>query len=225
MSVLEFANDPSAMAPLHIPHVKLESSAGLPTVFGDFRIHVFSARESHGEHVAVVKGDVSDLQSVPTRIHSECLTGDVLGSLRCDCGQQLEKGLRRIGRLPCGVLLYLRQEGRGIGLANKIHAYRLQEQGLDTVDANRALGFGDDERDYGVAVAMLRALGVRSVRLMTNNPDKLAQLKYYGMRVTERLEHAVAPGTHNRPYLETKANRSGHILDVTPRPGTAEWRR
>ncbi len=198
------------------PRVELASAAALPTEFGDFRIHVFTSDRDDREQVAIVHGDVFGVESVPARIHSECLTGDVMGSLRCDCRKQLELGLQQLGALPIGVLLYLRQEGRGIGLANKIRAYKLQEDGLDTVDANLALGFRDDERDYGVAVGMFRTLGVRSVRLMTNNPDKVAQLRRYGFHVTERLAHAIPPGAHNRRYLETKARRSGHILDMTP---------
>jgi GTP cyclohydrolase II len=197
------------------PRVELVSAAALPTEFGDFRIHVFTSDRDDREQVAVVRGDVFGGEEVAVRMHSECLTGDVMGSLRCDCRKQLELGLKQIATLPSGVLLYLRQEGRGIGLANKIKAYRLQEDGLDTVDANLALGFRDDERDYGVAVAMLRTLGVRSVRLMTNNPDKVAQLRRYGMPVTERLAHAIPPGHHNRHYLETKASRSGHLLDLS----------
>jgi GTP cyclohydrolase II len=196
------------------PRVELASAASLPTEFGEFRIHVFTSDRDDREQVAIVHGDVFGVESVATRIHSECLTGDVMGSLRCDCRKQLELGLRQIATLPCGVLLYLRQEGRGIGLANKIRAYKLQEEGLDTVDANLALGFRDDERDYGVAVGMLRTLGVRSVRLMTNNPDKVSQLRRYGLHVTERLAHAIPPSVHNRAYLETKARRSGHLLDV-----------
>jgi len=203
------------------PRVELVSAAALPTEFGNFRIQVFTSDRDDREQVAIVHGDVFGVESVSTRIHSECLTGDVMGSLRCDCRKQLELGLRQIAALPCGALLYLRQEGRGIGLGNKIRAYRLMEQGLDTVDANRALGFRDDERDYGVAVAILRTLGVRSVRLMTNNPDKVAQLRRYGLQVTERLAHTIPPGLHNRAYLETKATRSGHIIDTRAR-GTGE---
>ncbi len=196
------------------PRVELASAAALPTEFGDFRIHVFTTERDDREQVAIVHGDVFAAEGVPTRLHSECLTGDVMGSLRCDCRKQLELGLREIAKMPCGVLLYLRQEGRGIGLANKVRAYKLQEEGLDTVEANLALGFRDDERDYGVAVSMLRTLGVRSVRLMTNNPDKVAQLRRYGLDVTERLAHAIPPGMHNRRYLETKAKRSGHIFEA-----------
>ncbi len=194
--------------------MELASAAELPTEFGDFRIHVFTSEHDDREQVAIVHGDVFGLEGVPTRLHSECLTGDVMGSLRCDCRKQLQLGLREIATMSSGVLLYLRQEGRGIGLANKVKAYKLQEEGLDTVDANLALGFRDDERDYGIAVAMLRTLGVRSVRLMTNNPDKVAQLRRYGLPVVERLAHVIRPGAHNRGYLETKARRSGHILDL-----------
>jgi len=202
------------VTPPRLPRVELVSAAALPTEFGDFRIHVFTSDRDDHEQVAIVRGEVFGGESVPARIHSECLTGDAMGSLRCDCRKQLELGLRQIGAMPSGVLLYLRQEGRGIGLANKIRAYKLQEEGLDTVDANLALGFRDDERDYGVAVGMFRTLGVRSVRLMTNNPDKVAQLARYGLPVTERMPHVIAPGAHNRGYLETKARRSGHILGM-----------
>ncbi len=200
--------DPAAL------RVDLASVANLPTEFGDFRIHVFTNNRDSLEHVALVRGEVFGAESVPARVHSECLTGDGFGSLRCDCRAQLERGLRQLGAAPRGVLLYLRQEGRGIGLANKIRAYKLQEEGLDTVEANLSLGFKEDERDYAVAAAMLRILGVRSVRLLTNNPDKIAQLNRYGMRVTERVAHVIPPSAYNRRYLETKALRSGHLLDV-----------
>jgi GTP cyclohydrolase II len=212
-----FGNSPFRTVAPH-PRVELASAAALPTEFGNFRIHVFTSDNDDREQVAIVHGDVFGVESVATRIHSECLTGDVMGSLRCDCRKQLELGLRQIATMPCGVLLYLRQEGRGIGLANKVRAYKLQEEGLDTVDANIALGFRDDERDYGIAVGMLRTLGVRSVRLMTNNPDKIAQLRRYGLQVTERVAHAIPPSVHNSSYLETKARRSGHIINVTAPP-------
>ena len=215
MNTHESVSNPSVRTPLRHPRVEVASASALPTEFGNFRIHVFTSEHDDREQVAIVHGDVFGEESVTTRIHSECLTGDVMGSLRCDCRKQLELGLRQIAAVPCGVLLYLRQEGRGIGLANKIRAYKLQEEGLDTVEANLALGFRDDERDYGVGVAMLRTLGVRSVRLMTNNPDKVAQLMRYGLQVTERVPHAIPPSVHNRGYLETKAKRSGHILEVT----------
>ncbi len=202
---------------IRLPHVELESAADLPTKFGTFRVHVFTSDRDDREQVAIVHGEVFGVYNVTTRLHSECLTGDVLGSLRCDCREQLKLGLRQIAAQQSGVLLYLRQEGRGIGLVNKIRAYKLQEEGLDTVDANLALGFRNDERDYGVAVAMLRTLGVRSVRLMTNNPDKISQLENYGLCVSERLAHSIPPGPHNHRYLETKARRSGHLIDVAPR--------
>ncbi|MCC6811552.1 MAG: GTP cyclohydrolase II [Deltaproteobacteria bacterium] len=192
---------------------KIGSRAELPSQFGEFRIFSFASADGK-EHVALVKGDVAGAYDVVTRIHSECLTGDVLGSLRCDCRQQLELALSTIGQLPRGILLYLRQEGRGIGLTNKIAAYALQEKGLDTVDANLALGFGEDERDYRVAAEMLRALEVRSIHLMTNNPDKIGQLIKHNVAVSARLPHAVAASPHNRRYLTTKAARSGHLIDT-----------
>ncbi|MFO0611683.1 MAG: GTP cyclohydrolase II [Polyangiaceae bacterium] len=198
-----------------VPRVEIESVADLPTRFGRYRVHVFTNVDDGSEHVAMVHGFVFGQEWVPARIHSECLTGDVMGSLRCDCREQLELGLGELAAKPCGVLLYLRQEGRGIGLANKIRAYRLQEQGFDTVEANLALGFRDDERDYGVAVAMLRLLGVRGVELLTNNPDKIAQLERLGVPV-RRVRHAVPPNAHNAHYLETKARRAGHLLDEEP---------
>ncbi|MBS1111301.1 MAG: cyclohydrolase, partial [Anaeromyxobacteraceae bacterium] len=151
---------------------------------------------------------------VAVRLHSECLTGDVMGSLRCDCRDQLTEGLRALLREPRGVLLYLRQEGRGIGLINKIRAYALQQRGLDTVEANRALGFRDDERDYAVAAHMLRSLGVKSVRVVTNNPDKIRQLTQHGVEVSGRIPHVIPPNEFNRFYLETKARRSGHMIDL-----------
>lgn len=193
--------------------VSLASVARLPTQFGDFVVHVFVDHSDGKEHVALVHGDVAGAEAVATRVHSECLTGDVLGSLRCDCRKQLERALELLAATPRGILLYLRQEGRGIGLANKIRAYELQEQGLDTTEANLALGFADDERDYGVAASMLEALQVRSIGLLTNNPDKIGQLEAYGIRVTSRIPHAIPPNGHNRRYLETKARKSGHLLD------------
>ena len=196
-------------------NARIEAAATLPTRTGDFRIYVFSNDRESAEHVAIVSGQVWGVSDVPVRIHSECLTGDVMGSLRCDCREQLETALTRIGELPRGIVLYLRQEGRGIGLTNKIRAYQLQEEcGMDTVEANLALGFKDDERDYGIAVAMLKTLGVRSVELMTNNPDKVRQLDILGMPVARRLPHAIRPGVHNRGYLATKARRSGHLIDA-----------
>ncbi|MFO0725532.1 MAG: GTP cyclohydrolase II [Myxococcota bacterium] len=206
------------VAPL--PAVELASEASLPTEFGAFRVAVFKSGLDGKEHVALYRGRLQGAEGVPTRLHSECLTGDVLGSLRCDCRAQLERALRTLGGLPTGLLLYLRQEGRGIGLANKIRAYGLQEAGLDTVDANLALGFRDDERDYGVAAAIIEQLGIRSIELMTNNPDKLRQLSDRGVHVRRRLPHAIPPNPHNRRYLETKLRRAGHLLE--PEEGADE---
>ena len=196
------------------PRVEIASEAALPTAFGAFRVAVFANDADDKEHLALVRGELHGAPGVPTRLHSECLTGDVLGSLRCDCRSQLERALLHLGQEPTGVLLYLRQEGRGIGLTNKIRAYQLQEAGLDTVDANLALGFQDDERDYGIAAAMLTTLGVGSIQLMTNNPDKIRQLEQHGITVSGRLPHVMAPNEHNRFYLETKAARSGHFIDL-----------
>jgi GTP cyclohydrolase II len=193
--------------------VRPVSVAELPTRFGDFLIVAFWNNRDGKEHVAILHGDVVGRADVPVRMHSECLTGDALGSLRCDCRDQLETALRRVGSLPCGAVLYLRQEGRGIGLINKIRAYALQDRGLDTVEANRALGFRDDERDYAIAAHMIATLGIASVRLMTNNPDKMNQLQSLGVAVSGRIPHVMPPNEHNRFYLETKAARSGHFID------------
>ena len=202
--------------------VKVVGVADLPTRFGDFRIVAFWNNRDAKEHVAVVHGDVLDRDDVPTRLHSECLTGDALGSLRCDCRDQLEVALRALGAMERGCLIYLRQEGRGIGLINKVRAYALQDTGLDTVEANLALGFRDDERDYAIAAHMLKSLAIRSVRLMTNNPAKIRQLTQYGLRVSGRIPHVIPSNPHNRFYLETKASRSGHFIDLTGRPRLPE---
>ncbi len=202
--------------------VKVVGVADLPTRFGDFRIAAFWNNRDAKEHVAVVHGDVLDRDDVPTRLHSECLTGDALGSLRCDCRDQLEVALRALGAMERGCLIYLRQEGRGIGLINKIRAYALQDTGLDTVEANLALGFRDDERDYAIAAHMLKSLAIRSVRLMTNNPAKIRQLTQYGLRVSGRIPHVIPSNPHNRFYLETKASRSGHFIDLTGKPRLPE---
>ena len=194
--------------------VKIVAIADLPSRFGRFQVVAFWNNRDGKEHVAMVLGDVVDGEEVPVRLHSECLTGDVMGSLRCDCRDQLTGGLEAIQRHGRGVLLYLRQEGRGIGLINKIRAYALQEQGLDTVEANLALGFRDDERDYAVAAHMLHSLDIRSVRLVTNNPDKVRQLGQHGLAVAGRIPHVIPPNEYNRFYLETKARKSGHAIDV-----------
>lgn len=193
--------------------VRIEAIAELPTRFGDFHIVAFWNNRDEKEHVAIVKGEVLGAEDVPVRLHSECLTGDVMGSLRCDCRDQLEAALQAIGRMDKGMVLYLRQEGRGIGLINKIRAYSLQDQGLDTVEANLALGFRDDERDYAVAAHMLHSLKVRSIQLMTNNPKKIAQLTQYGVKVNGRIPHVLPPNPHNEFYLKTKAAKSGHLID------------
>jgi GTP cyclohydrolase II len=198
----------------HHACVKPDAVADLPTRYGRFRIVAFRNDRDGKEHIAIVRGDVLGAEDVPVRLHSECLTGDVVGSLRCDCRDQLEVALRDLGSSERGLLLYLRQEGRGIGLANKVRAYALQDGGLDTVDANLALGFRVDERDYGVAAHMLVSLDVRSIRLMTNNPDKIAQLEQHGIRVAARVPHVMRPNEHNRFYLATKAARCGHRLDA-----------
>jgi GTP cyclohydrolase II len=193
--------------------VRLVAMAELPTRFGNFHIVAFENNRDGKEHVVITKGDVIGASDVPVRLHSECLTGDAIGSLRCDCRDQLEASLTAIGKMERGMVLYLRQEGRGIGLANKIRAYNLQDEGLDTVEANLALGFRDDERDYAVAAHMLMSLRIESIQLMTNNPKKIDQLTQYGIKVNGRIPHVMQPNDHNRFYLETKAAKSGHMID------------
>ncbi len=202
--------------------VKVVGVAELPSRFGDFRIVGFWNDRDDKEHVALVHGDVVGAEGVPTRLHSECLTGDALGSLRCDCRDQLEVALRRLAAMDHGLLLYLRQEGRGIGLINKVRAYALQDRGMDTVEANEALGFRDDLRDYAIAAHMIASLGVRSIRLMTNNPQKMRQLTRYGIRVDDRIPHVIPPNEYNRFYLQTKATRSGHWIDFAGKPRLIE---
>ena len=187
-------------------------SAKLPTEFGDFTITAFRTKVDTFEHLALVYGDVKDKKDVLVRVHSECLTGDVFASRRCDCGSQLHAALRQIAENGSGVLVYLRQEGRGIGIFNKIHAYKLQDEGCDTVEANERLGFPDDLREYGIGVQILLDLGVRSVRLLTNNPRKLVGLSGYGMEVTARVPIVIPPNADNAFYLETKKKRMEHML-------------
>jgi GTP cyclohydrolase II len=194
--------------------VRIVAIADLPSRFGQFQIVAFWNNRDDKEHVAMVHGDVRGKEDVPVRVHSECLTGDALGSLRCDCRDQLEAALAAIGQMECGALLYLRQEGRGIGLLNKIRAYSLQDVGLDTVEANVALGFRDEERDFAVAAHMIRSLDIRSVRLMTNNPFKIRELEQHGIRITERLAHELPPNPHNQAYLATKLAKMGHDLKL-----------
>lgn len=188
------------------------AEAALPTQFGDFRIVAFINNLDFKEHVALVRGEVDTAQAVPTRIHSECVTGDVFGSLKCDCGEQLEHAQRELGAADFGIILYMRQEGRGIGLANKIKAYSLQDEGMDTVQANLHLGFDDDLRDYAVAAEMLRLLGVDTISLITNNPRKVEGLRNNGITVTERQPLLILPNPHNKEYLDTKREKSGHLL-------------
>jgi GTP cyclohydrolase II len=207
---------------VHHVCVRVEAVARLPTRFGRFEIVAFWNNRDGKEHLALVHGDVLGATDVVTRMHSECLTGDALGSFRCDCSDQLAVALERLSAEPAGILLYLRQEGRGIGLLNKVRAYALQDQGLDTVDANLALGFRDDERDYAVAEHMLARLTVRSVRLLTNNPKKVAALEAYGIPVTGRIPHVIPANEYNRSYLQTKANRSGHFIDLDGEPTSSE---
>jgi GTP cyclohydrolase II len=202
--------------------VRVVAVADLPTRHGHFRIVGFWNNRDEKEHVALVRGDVIGAEDVPTRLHSECLTGDAIGSLRCDCRDQLEAALSKIGSLERGLVLYLRQEGRGIGLTNKVRAYALQDQGLDTVEANLALGFRDDERDYAIAAHMIQSLGVRSIELMTNNPKKIGALTKNGIRVSRRLPHVIPPNGFNRFYLETKRDRSGHWIDFSGKPHLLE---
>ena len=190
----------------------LQAEAALPSRYGDFRIFAFECPLEGVETGAVVHGDVRDRENVPVRLHSECFTGDLMGSLRCDCRDQLEAALCHIGEAERGVVIYLRQEGRGIGLVNKIRAYALQDQGMDTVEANHALGFEDDLRTYESAADIIRQLGIKSVALISNNPKKREGLVENGITVNERIPHVMQPNPHNRAYLETKRLRSGHLL-------------
>jgi GTP cyclohydrolase II len=202
--------------------VKIVAIAELPSRFGRFQVVAFWNNRDGKEHIAILRGNPIGREGVPTRVHSECLTGDALGSLRCDCRDQLEVALRMIAGEECGLVLYLRQEGRGIGLINKLRAYGLQDRGLDTVQANLALGFRDDEREYSIAAHMLHSLGVRSIRLLTNNPKKVEDLARYGVRISGRLPHIIPPNEYNRFYLETKRDKSGHYLDTLGKPHLAE---
>jgi len=192
------------------------SEAELPTERGPFRVVVFREKRTGREHVAMVRGDVGGKEGVPVRLHSECLTSEVLGSLKCDCREQLDRALDLIAQTGCGVVVYLRQEGRGIGLGNKIKAYALQAKGADTYEANRMLGFADDLRTYDVAAEILRSLGVRSVDLITNNPLKIAALVDEGIPVHRRIPSRTEHNPHNVGYLRTKRERSGHLIELFP---------
>src|SRR6266480_6731167 len=199
-------------------HVTLLARAALPTRFGEFNAAVFEVDGTPGEAMALIRGRLDGDEPVLVRLHSECLTGDVLGSLRCDCGDQLRTSLAMIGAAERGVLLYLDHEGRGIGLFNKVRAYGLQDRGLDTVDANIELGLPVDARDYSAAASVLGELGIQSVRLITNNPAKILGLEMYGVDVVERVPIETLPNEINAPYLRAKASRMGHLLSDLPDP-------
>ena len=184
----------------------------LPTDHGDFDLHLYRSKVDGQHHLALVRGDVAGKKNVLVRVHSECLTGDVFGSRRCDCGSQLHTALRQVAKAGCGVVLYMRQEGRGIGLAPKIKAYKLQEQGYDTVEANEKLGYGMDLREYGLGAQILCDLGLKTIRLLTNNPKKVVGLEGYGLKIVEQLPIRVKPNPHNERYLKVKREKMGHLL-------------
>jgi 3,4-dihydroxy 2-butanone 4-phosphate synthase/GTP cyclohydrolase II len=194
--------------------VRVVARTKLPTHLGEFELILYESTPDLEHHVALVKGDVTAGGSVLVRVHSQCLTGDVFHSLRCDCGEQMEKALEMIQKEGRGVFLYMRQEGRGIGLANKLKAYELQDQGADTVEANVRLGFAPDLRDYGIGAQILADLGLREIRLLTNNPKKVVGLEAYGLKITERVPIEVGVCATNRDYLATKRDKLGHILGL-----------
>ena len=183
-------------------------STSLPSKYGEFKMIVYEEKE----HVALIKGDVENKEKVVVRMHSECMTGDLFGSLRCDCGEQLEKSFELIKKEQNGIVIYLRQEGRGIGLVNKIRAYKLQEQGLDTIEANHLLGFKADEREYGIAAEILKDLNVKSIKLITNNPEKIRELEKKGVMITQRIPLLIPAHKKNVRYLTVKKEKMGHFL-------------
>jgi len=193
--------------------VKQVETVDLPTKYGEFKLHLFKDLFDGKEHIALSHGKIKNNQNILVRVHSECLTGDVFHSLRCDCGDQLEQAIKRISQEGSGVIVYLKQEGRGIGLMHKIKAYKLQEQGFDTVEANEKLGFPPDLRDYGVGAQILYSLGVRNLVVMTNNPMKLIGLEGHGLKIVDRVPLAIKPNPRNKTYLETKKSKLGHLID------------
>jgi 3,4-dihydroxy 2-butanone 4-phosphate synthase/GTP cyclohydrolase II len=184
----------------------------MPTAYGDFDLFLYRSKVDGQHHLALVRGNVAGKKNVLVRVHSECLTGDVFGSRRCDCGSQLQEAMKRVSAAGQGVIVYMRQEGRGIGLASKIKAYKLQESGLDTVEANLKLGYGMDLREYGLGAQILADLGLKTISLLTNNPKKIVGLEGYGLEVVEQLPIQVAPNPHNEKYLKTKREKMGHLL-------------
>lgn len=198
------------------PTVTRKVTTRIPTAYGDFQLCYYSNSADSKEHLALYMGDLASAETVLIRVHSECFTGDVLGSRRCDCGEQLDRSMAMVAGAGTGVILYLRQEGRGIGLLEKLRAYNLQDEGFDTVDANLMLGHEADARDYSLAALMLQDLGVTSVRLITNNPDKILALRSAGIEVTERVSLEVPANADNADYLLTKAQRMNHLLQLEP---------
>lgn len=184
----------------------------MPTDYGDFSLHLYRSHADGQHHIALVKGDVTKQKNVLVRVHSECLTGDVFGSRRCDCGPQLHQAMAQITKEGAGVILYMRQEGRGIGLGPKIQAYKLQESGLDTVEANLKLGYGMDLREYGIGAQILADLGLHTIRLLTNNPKKVVGLEGYGLEIVEQVPIRIKPNRHNQAYLRAKREKLGHLI-------------
>lgn len=194
--------------------LRIAALADFPSKYGSFKVVAFENNKDGKDHIMIIKGDIENAENVLTRVHSSCVTGDVLGSLRCDCGDQLKKAMRMIEKEGQGVLLYMQQEGRGIGLTNKIRAYMYQDRGTDTYDANLLLGFPPDQRTYELAAAMLKKFRISSIRLLTNNPQKIRDLKEFGVRIKKRIPIEIPPNRFNRFYLETKKDKLGHILSL-----------